>query len=164
VRDLANCSRHRRLTSRPLLDDLFVQERAGELDAETGIGSVVLGVKLELRVGAGEPVGVDYDARRADNEQLAVVITASLKSRVTRHSRVRSAIRAGTSQRPSRTYLPPWSIPRALTAGATEEEITDVLLAIAPVTGLGRVVDATPGVANALGYDIEAALDDPVDH
>jgi len=29
---------------------------------------------------------------------------------------------------------------------------------------LGRVVDATPGVANALGYDIEAALDDPVDH
>jgi len=29
---------------------------------------------------------------------------------------------------------------------------------------LGRVVDATPGVANALGYDIEAALNDPVDH
>jgi len=39
-----------------------------------------------------------------------------------------------------------------------------VLLAIAPVTGLGRVVDATPGAANALGHDIEAALDDPVDH
>jgi len=57
-----------------------------------------------------------------------------------------------------------WSTTRALAAGATEDEITDVLLAIAPVTGLGRVVGATAGVANALGYDIEAALDDPIDH
>ena len=57
-----------------------------------------------------------------------------------------------------------WSTTRALAAGATEDEITDVLLAIAPVTGLGRVVDATAGVANALGYDIEAALDDPIGH
>ena len=57
-----------------------------------------------------------------------------------------------------------WSTTRALAAGATEDEITDVLLAIAPVTGLGRVVEATAGVANALGYDIEAALDAPVDH
>jgi alkylhydroperoxidase/carboxymuconolactone decarboxylase family protein YurZ len=57
-----------------------------------------------------------------------------------------------------------WSTTRALAAGATEDEITDVLLAIATVTGLGRVVAATPDVANALGYDIEAALDDPIDH
>ena len=57
-----------------------------------------------------------------------------------------------------------WSTTRALAAGATEDEITDVLLAIAPVTGLGRVVGATAGVANALGYDIEAALDHPIDH
>jgi hypothetical protein len=35
-----------------------------------------------------------------------------------------------------------------------------VLLAIAPVAGLGRVVAATSGVADALGYDIDAALDD----
>ena len=57
-----------------------------------------------------------------------------------------------------------WSTTRALAAGATEDEITEVLLAIAPVIGLGRVVDATPDVANALGYDIEAAMEDPVDH
>ena len=49
----------------------------------------------------------------------------------------------------------------ALAAGATDEEIADALLAIAPVTGLGRVVCAAPDVATALGYDIEAALDDP---
>ena len=54
-----------------------------------------------------------------------------------------------------------WSTGRALAAGATEEEVADVLLAIAPVTGLGRVVAAAPGVAIALGYDIAAALEEP---
>ena len=57
-----------------------------------------------------------------------------------------------------------WSVSRALAAGASEEEITDVLLVIAPVAGLGRVVCAAPDLAAALGYDIEAALfdaDDP---
>jgi 4-carboxymuconolactone decarboxylase len=53
-----------------------------------------------------------------------------------------------------------WSTTRALAEGATEDEITDVLLAIAPVAGLGRVITAVPGVADALGYDIEAALMD----
>jgi hypothetical protein len=38
------------------------------------------------------------------------------------------------------------------------------LLAIAPVAGLGRVVTAVPGAADAFGYDIEAALEDPDDH
>ena len=56
-----------------------------------------------------------------------------------------------------------WSTGRALAAGATEEEIAAVLLVIAPVAGLGRVVCAAPDVAIALGYDIEAALDDPGD-
>ena len=54
-----------------------------------------------------------------------------------------------------------WSTTRALAAGATEDEVTDVLLAIAPVAGLGRLTDAVPGVAAALGYDVEAALVDP---
>jgi 4-carboxymuconolactone decarboxylase len=44
-----------------------------------------------------------------------------------------------------------WSTGRALAAGAGEDEITDVLLAIAPVAGLGRVVAAAPEVATALG-------------
>ena len=56
-----------------------------------------------------------------------------------------------------------WSTTRALAAGATEDEITDVLLAIAPVAGLGRVVTAVYGVADAFGYDIESALEDPHD-
>src|SRR6516162_8495999 len=35
-----------------------------------------------------------------------------------------------------------WSVTRAMAAGATEDEIADVLLAIAPVTGLGRIAAA----------------------
>ena len=54
-----------------------------------------------------------------------------------------------------------WSAGRALAAGATEEEIAEVLLAVAPMAGLARVVAATPGLAAALGYDITAALEEP---
>jgi len=57
-----------------------------------------------------------------------------------------------------------WGTTRALATGATEDEITGVLLAIAPVAGLGRVVGAVTDVAAALGYDVEAALDDPDEH
>ena len=53
-----------------------------------------------------------------------------------------------------------WSTARALAAGATDDEIAGVLLAIAPVTGLGRVVCAAPDVAAALGYDVGAALEE----
>ena len=55
-----------------------------------------------------------------------------------------------------------WSAGRALAAGASE--IADVLLAIAPVAGLGRVAAAAPEVATALGYDVAAALEEPDDH
>ena len=57
-----------------------------------------------------------------------------------------------------------WSAGRALAAGATKDEIADVLLAIAPIAGLGRVVTAAPKVATALEYDVEAALEEPSDH
>jgi alkylhydroperoxidase/carboxymuconolactone decarboxylase family protein YurZ len=57
-----------------------------------------------------------------------------------------------------------WSAGRALAAGASEDEIAGVLLAVAPVAGLARVVAAAPEVATALGYDIEAALEEPDDH
>ena len=57
-----------------------------------------------------------------------------------------------------------WSTSRALAAGATEDKIAGVLLAIAPVAGLGRVVAAAPDLATALGYDIAAALEEPDGH
>ena len=57
-----------------------------------------------------------------------------------------------------------WCVGRALAAGASEDEIADVLLAVAPVAGLGRVVAAAPDVATGLEYDIAAALEEPGDH
>ena len=57
-----------------------------------------------------------------------------------------------------------WSTARTMAAGATDDEIADVLLAIAPVVGLGRVVCAAPDVAMALGYDVAAALEETDDH
>ena len=54
-----------------------------------------------------------------------------------------------------------WSTGRALAVGASEDEIADVLLVIAPVAGLSRIVAAAPELATALDYDIEAALEEP---
>jgi alkylhydroperoxidase/carboxymuconolactone decarboxylase family protein YurZ len=56
-----------------------------------------------------------------------------------------------------------WSTGRALAAGATKDEIIDVLLAIIPVAGRGRVISAAPDIATALDYDIETALEAPND-
>ena len=54
-----------------------------------------------------------------------------------------------------------WSAGWALAAGATDDEIADVLLAVAPVAGLSRIAAAAPDLAIALGYDIVAELEKP---
>ena len=45
----------------------------------------------------------------------------------------------------------------AIDAGATAEEIVDVLVCLVPVVGLPHVVAAAPKLALALGYDTEDA-------
>ena len=82
--------------------------------------------------------------------------TSALDPKTAALLRVGAAVAAGSS-----AVCLEWSTGRALAAGASEDEIADVLLAIAPVAGLGRVVCAASGVAIALGYDIEAALAEP---
>jgi hypothetical protein len=58
-------SSHRGPTSRPLLDDLRVQEASGELDAKTGIGGSVLGVEHRVGEVEGDPAfsRAELDAR-----------------------------------------------------------------------------------------------------
>jgi hypothetical protein len=51
-----------------------------------------------------------------------------------------------------------------MAAGVAADEIADVLLAVAPVAGIGRVFSAAPEVAIALGYDVAAALEELDDH
>ena len=46
----------------------------------------------------------------------------------------------------------------AFTAGATPDEIVDVLLEVAPAVGLARVGEATVELGAALGYDIDGSV------
>jgi len=52
-----------------------------------------------------------------------------------------------------------WAVEAALAAGATADEIVGALIAVAPITGLARVVSATPEVALSIGYDIDQAFE-----
>ena len=48
-----------------------------------------------------------------------------------------------------------WAIDAALAVGASEDDVVDVLTAVAPIVGLARLSSATPEVALALGYDLD---------
>ena len=86
---------------------------------------------------------------------LGLAGTSALDPKTAALLQVAASVAAGSS-----AVCLEWTAGRALAAGATEDEIADVLLAIAPVAGLGRVVCAAPDVATALGYDIAAALEE----
>ncbi|MGC5172257.1 carboxymuconolactone decarboxylase family protein [Microbacterium sp. DT81.1] len=47
----------------------------------------------------------------------------------------------------------------ALSAGATTDEIVDVLIGVSSIVGEPRVVSAAPLLALALGLDVDAILD-----
>lgn len=55
------------------------------------------------------------------------------------------------------------SVEAALLAGATREEIVGTLIAAMPVVGSARVVSAAPKLGLALGYDLDAALEDELE-
>lgn len=48
------------------------------------------------------------------------------------------------------------TVERAREAGASDDEIVGVLVAVAPAIGLARVVATAPRLASAIGYDIHA--------
>lgn len=52
-----------------------------------------------------------------------------------------------------------WNVGMAFASGATVDEIVGVLIAVAPTVGLARAVSAAPGLALAIGYDVDAALE-----
>jgi 4-carboxymuconolactone decarboxylase len=85
---------------------------------------------------------------------LGRVATCSLDPKTVALLRVGASVAIGSS-----AVCLEWSTGRALAAGASEDEIADVLLAVIPVTGLGRAASATPDLATALGYDVAAALE-----
>jgi alkylhydroperoxidase/carboxymuconolactone decarboxylase family protein YurZ len=52
-----------------------------------------------------------------------------------------------------------WATSDALAAGATSDELVDLLIALAPLIGTARVVTAAPKLGLALGYDVEADIE-----
>ena len=48
-----------------------------------------------------------------------------------------------------------WAVDSAFALGVREEEVVDVLRAVAPIVGLARVTSAAPGLALAMGYDVD---------
>ena len=53
-----------------------------------------------------------------------------------------------------------WTVGAALDAGATVDEILGTMIAVAPISGITRVVQATPDVALPIGYDLHAAFEE----
>jgi len=51
------------------------------------------------------------------------------------------------------------AVAAAFGAGATAEDVVDVLLAVAPAVGTARVVTAAPFVAASVGYDLDGAFE-----
>ncbi len=47
-----------------------------------------------------------------------------------------------------------WMAELAYEAGATDEELVDVLVAVGPEVGLAGIVRAAPRLALAIGYDV----------
>jgi alkylhydroperoxidase/carboxymuconolactone decarboxylase family protein YurZ len=52
------------------------------------------------------------------------------------------------------------AVTSAFGAGATPEDIVEVLLSIAPVVGSARIVSCAPHIAAAIGYDMETDLEE----
>jgi len=52
-----------------------------------------------------------------------------------------------------------WAAAAALDAGATAEDVVGALIAVAPISGLARVISATSEVAMAIGYDLDQAFE-----
>ena len=52
-----------------------------------------------------------------------------------------------------------WAVTRALAAGASDAEVTGVLVALAPIVGSVRVGSAAPEVALAIGSEFDLPVD-----
>ena len=49
-----------------------------------------------------------------------------------------------------------WAVSVARAAGVRDEEVTGVLMSVAPIVGIARVASAAPVLASALGYELDA--------
>ena len=48
-----------------------------------------------------------------------------------------------------------WAVSVARAVGVRDEEVTGVLMSVAPIVGMARVASAAPALAAALGYELD---------
>ena len=48
-----------------------------------------------------------------------------------------------------------WAVSVARAAGVSDDEVTGVLMSVAPIVGIARVASAAPVLATALGYELD---------
>jgi 4-carboxymuconolactone decarboxylase len=48
-----------------------------------------------------------------------------------------------------------WAVSVARAAGVRDDEVTGVLMSVAPIVGIARVASAAPALAAALGYELD---------
>ena len=56
-------------------------------------------------------------------------------------------------------FSPNWAAEAALDGGPTAEDVVGTLIAVAPISGLARVISATSEVALAIGYALDQAFE-----
>jgi alkylhydroperoxidase/carboxymuconolactone decarboxylase family protein YurZ len=125
-----------------------------------------VGASCGERIGGGVPGYQEVLRHLAVNDRrllagigridAAVEREAPLDARTTALVRVASLVAIGG---PVETFR--WTIQDALEAGADEDDVVAVLLAIAPFVGVARLSSIAPTVALALDYDLDAALEAP---
>jgi alkylhydroperoxidase/carboxymuconolactone decarboxylase family protein YurZ len=94
---------------------------------------------VSVRAALGTAVG-DSGSPRLDPKTGALVRVAALMAMVS----------------PLASYQ--WAVDLALAGGATEDDLVDVLMTVAPIVGVPRLASAAPQLALALGYDVDPEM------
>ena len=94
-------------------------------------------------------------AQRRMSGRVVSGTTACLDSRVSALAAVGAALALCS---PSNTFRS--LVDRAMAAGVTAEEVLGALIAVGPTIGAAGVVSTTPQLALALGYEMDAALEE----
>jgi 4-carboxymuconolactone decarboxylase len=70
-------------------------------------------------------------------------------------ARLAAAVALGASPASYQRY-----VDEARAAGASDDDLVGTIHAVASIVGVPRIVAAAPGLALALGYDVDAALEE----
>ena len=86
----------------------------------------------------------------------ALTIDVSLGRETTLDAKTVALVRlAGLVALQSAAQTYQWAVAAAVSAGAEDDELIDVLAAVAPIIGLGRLNRAAADIATALGYELD---------